>query len=152
MITIKSYALLSIDTTGLWDFTDLGPPKPPKLLKPATARFIEFDESMGAAKDLIASLVKVGYYMPCRIDGFPKSRVSHVMCGDESLFSKGKVVTVQCLLPSHIETRRWSSSRCQKRFNCCLSFRHSFHNGRLIYYFRRFHHRPWTCGISSSDA
>ncbi|RUS28660.1 PDZ-like domain-containing protein, partial [Jimgerdemannia flammicorona] len=62
------------DTTGRWDFTDLGAPLSPKAIQPATARFIQLDESVGPAKDLIRSLVKVSYYMPCRIDGFPKSR------------------------------------------------------------------------------
>lgn len=62
------------DTTGLWDFTDLGAPLPPKAIQPAIARFIQLDASVGPAKDLIRSLVKVSYYMPCRIDGFPKSR------------------------------------------------------------------------------
>ncbi|CAG8534660.1 5821_t:CDS:10 [Paraglomus occultum] len=85
------------DTTGLWDFTDLGPPKPPKLLKPATARFIEFDESMGAAKDLIASLVKVSYYMPCRIDGFPKSRKQGAGVVVDA--KKGLVVVSRSVIP-----------------------------------------------------
>ncbi|KAJ3216001.1 hypothetical protein HDU67_010079 [Dinochytrium kinnereticum] len=64
----------SLDKTGQWDFTDLGSPKPPKALKPATATFAELDESLGPAKLIFHSVVKVSYYMPCRLDGYPKSR------------------------------------------------------------------------------
>jgi hypothetical protein len=59
---------------GYWECKDLGDPLPPSEIKPATAHFAELDESLGKAKDLIRSLVKVSYYMPCRLDGFPKSR------------------------------------------------------------------------------
>ncbi|KAF9431673.1 hypothetical protein BGZ76_011850 [Entomortierella beljakovae] len=62
------------DNTGLWDFTNLGIPLPPKPIIPSTVKFLELDESLGPAKELFSSMVKVGYYMPCRIDGFPKSR------------------------------------------------------------------------------
>ncbi|KAG0333575.1 hypothetical protein BG004_000771 [Podila humilis] len=62
------------DKTGIWDFTNLGTPLPPKAIVPSTARFLELDESLGPAKELFSSMVKVSYYMPCRIDGFPKSR------------------------------------------------------------------------------
>ncbi|KAI9024808.1 trypsin-like cysteine/serine peptidase domain-containing protein [Hyaloraphidium curvatum] len=59
---------------GYWTCKDLGEPLPPRELAPVTAHFAELDESLGKAKDLIRSLVKVSYYMPCRMDGFPKSR------------------------------------------------------------------------------
>ncbi|KAJ3292893.1 hypothetical protein HK104_004931 [Borealophlyctis nickersoniae] len=62
------------DTTGLWDFTSLGDPLPPKSLSPVNATFAELDESLGVAKELFHSLVKVSMYLPCRIEGFPKSR------------------------------------------------------------------------------
>lgn len=62
------------DKTGLWDFTDLGEPLPPKPLQPSTKHFITLDDSLGPAKDLIRCLVKVNFYMPCRLDGFPRSR------------------------------------------------------------------------------
>ncbi|KAF9983786.1 hypothetical protein BGZ75_004749 [Mortierella antarctica] len=62
------------DTTGVWDFTNLGTPLPPKPIVPSTVKFLELDESLGPAKELFSSMVKVSYYMPCRIDGFPKSR------------------------------------------------------------------------------
>jgi hypothetical protein len=62
------------DKTGLWDYTDFGKPIPPKPIEPTTAKFVTMNESFGPAKELIRCLVKVGYYMPCRLDGFPKSR------------------------------------------------------------------------------
>ncbi|KAG0308753.1 hypothetical protein BGZ97_013267, partial [Linnemannia gamsii] len=62
------------DKTGLWDFTSLGAPLPPKPIVPSTVKFLELDESLGPAKELFSCMVKVSYYMPCRIDGFPKSR------------------------------------------------------------------------------
>lgn len=62
------------DSTGLWDYTELGEPLPPKPLKPSTKHFITLDDSLGPAKDLIRCLVKVNFYMPCRLDGFPRSR------------------------------------------------------------------------------
>ncbi|KAI8327906.1 trypsin-like cysteine/serine peptidase domain-containing protein [Choanephora cucurbitarum] len=62
------------DATGLWDFTDLGDPLPPKPIEPSTKHFVQLDDSLGPAKDLIRCLVKVNYYMPCRLDGFPRSR------------------------------------------------------------------------------
>lgn len=62
------------DKTGLWDFTDLGEPLKPRPLQPTTKKFIELDPSMGPTKDLIRCLVKVNYYMPCRLDGFPRNR------------------------------------------------------------------------------
>lgn len=63
------------DITGLWDFTNLGAPAPPTAIVPSTVKFLELDESLGPAKELFSCMVKISYYMPCRIDGFPKSRV-----------------------------------------------------------------------------
>ncbi|KAI9105394.1 trypsin-like cysteine/serine peptidase domain-containing protein [Phlyctochytrium arcticum] len=62
------------DKTGLWDFTDLGAPPPPRPLQPMTATFPTLDQSLGTAASLFHSLVKVSMYIPCRIEGFPKSR------------------------------------------------------------------------------
>lgn len=62
------------DQTGLWDFTDFGESIPPKVIEPTTAKFITMNDSLGPAKELIRCLVKISYYMPCRLDGFPKSR------------------------------------------------------------------------------
>jgi hypothetical protein len=70
--------LFLLDKAGVWKFTDLNEPAPAvKQLKPATARFVELDDSLGSAKQLISSLVKVTYYMPIKLDGFPRSRVGH---------------------------------------------------------------------------
>lgn len=62
------------DKTGLWDFTDFGDPIPPQPLLPSTKRFAELDASLGPCKELIRCLVRVSFYMPCRLDGFPRSR------------------------------------------------------------------------------
>ncbi|KAF9372729.1 hypothetical protein CPB97_001047 [Podila verticillata] len=62
------------DKTGLWDFTDLAPPIPPKAIVPSTARFLELDKSLGQAKQLFHSMVDVAFRMPQRLDGFPRSR------------------------------------------------------------------------------
>ncbi|KAI9315797.1 trypsin-like cysteine/serine peptidase domain-containing protein [Zopfochytrium polystomum] len=62
------------DKTGLWDFTNLGTPIPPEPQDPATATFAELDESLGPARSLFRSIVKVSCYMPTRLDGYPKSR------------------------------------------------------------------------------
>lgn len=51
---------------GYWECKDLGEPLPPTPLEPKTAHFAELDESLGKAGDLMRSLVKVSYYMPCR--------------------------------------------------------------------------------------
>ncbi|KAJ3085914.1 hypothetical protein HK102_013689 [Quaeritorhiza haematococci] len=106
------------DTTGLWDFTDLGAPLPPKPLKPATATFAELDDSLGAAKALFHSIVKVTFYMPARIDGFPKSRkqgAGLILDAEKGLvvvgrniipYSLGDVsITVadSCIIPAKVE-------------------------------------------------
>ncbi|CAO3638628.1 unnamed protein product [Cunninghamella echinulata] len=62
------------DKNGLWDFTDFEDALIPRPFQPTTKKFIELDSSMGPTKDLIRCLVKVNYYMPCRLDGFPRNR------------------------------------------------------------------------------
>ncbi|KAI8136868.1 trypsin-like cysteine/serine peptidase domain-containing protein, partial [Fennellomyces sp. T-0311] len=62
------------DKTGLWDYTNFGAPIPPRPIEPSTKRFIELDDSLGPCKELVRCLVKVSYYMPCRLDGFPRNR------------------------------------------------------------------------------
>ncbi|KAI8970390.1 trypsin-like cysteine/serine peptidase domain-containing protein [Mycotypha africana] len=62
------------DKTGLWDFTDLGEPLPPVPDVPTTKQFIQLDHSLGPARDLFRCLVKVHYFMPCRLEGFPRNR------------------------------------------------------------------------------
>jgi S1-C subfamily serine protease len=64
------------DVTGKWDFSDLDKPLPPPLpLQPKTATFVELDDSFAKAKNLIRSLVKVTYYMPIVLDGYPRNSV-----------------------------------------------------------------------------
>nr|KAJ3420008.1 hypothetical protein HK105_006222 [Polyrhizophydium stewartii] len=62
------------DKTGLWDYTNLGEALPPKPIEPRNATFTKLDESLGPAKYLFESMVKVSMDMPCRIEGFPKTR------------------------------------------------------------------------------
>lgn len=86
------------DTTGLWNYTELGDPLPPTPLKPSTKHFITLDDSLGPAKDLIRCLVKVNFYMPCRLDGFPRSRKqgAGVIVDKE----KGFVVVSRSIVPT----------------------------------------------------
>lgn len=62
------------DKNGLWDFTDFEDALTPRPIQPTTKKFIELDSSMGPTKELIRCLVKVNYYMPSRLDGFPRNR------------------------------------------------------------------------------
>ncbi|KAI8999633.1 trypsin-like cysteine/serine peptidase domain-containing protein [Gaertneriomyces semiglobifer] len=62
------------DTTGKWDFENLGPAPPPKPLPILSASFADLDESLGNAKEIFRCLVKVMMYLPVKIEGFPKSR------------------------------------------------------------------------------
>lgn len=62
------------DSTGLWDFHDLGTPPPPEKIEPKTAKFITLDNNFGHAASLVKSFVKISYFMPIRLDGFPKGR------------------------------------------------------------------------------
>ena len=64
-----------IDKTGWWDFIDLDEHKPPKPIQPMTASLAELDDSLGLCRKLFNSIVKVHYYIPCRIDGYPRSNV-----------------------------------------------------------------------------
>ncbi|KAI8989322.1 trypsin-like cysteine/serine peptidase domain-containing protein [Pilobolus umbonatus] len=86
------------DKTGLWDYTDLGKPLPTKVIEPSTKHFIQLDDSVGPAKDLIRCLVKVNFYMPCRLDGFPRSRKqgTGVIVNKE----KGLVVISRSIVPT----------------------------------------------------
>ncbi|RKO95887.1 trypsin-like serine protease, partial [Caulochytrium protostelioides] len=62
------------DQTGIWDFHRLGDPLPPKPLTPITAGFQQLDASLGPAKEVFRSMVKVHANLPCPIEGFPKTR------------------------------------------------------------------------------
>ncbi|RPB10887.1 trypsin-like serine protease [Morchella conica CCBAS932] len=63
------------DSTGLWDFSDIGDPLPPVDLVPRSAQFIRLDNvSYSAATDLIRSFVRISCTMPIKLDGFPRAR------------------------------------------------------------------------------
>lgn len=63
------------DTTGLWDFTDLGEPLPAAAPVRCKAEFVKLD-TIGhpAAADVIRSFVRVSCTMPLKLDGFPRAR------------------------------------------------------------------------------
>ncbi|EFQ27733.1 PDZ domain-containing protein [Colletotrichum graminicola M1.001] len=63
------------DETGLWDFTDLADPLPPKAPVARSASFIELENvKHKAIADLVRSFVHVNCTMPVKLDGFPKNR------------------------------------------------------------------------------
>lgn len=63
------------DSTGLWDFTDLGEPLPALPPVRCKAEFVRLD-TIGhpAAADVIRSFVRVSCTMPLKLDGFPRAR------------------------------------------------------------------------------
>ena len=86
------------DTTGLWDFTDLGEPLPPVTPQPRKANFI----SMSGAKhpkavDIIKSFVRVSAQMPVKLEGFPKSR--KIGFGLVIDAEKGLVIVSRAIVP-----------------------------------------------------
>lgn len=85
-----------LDETGLWDFHDIGPPLPAKPLKSITASLPDYS-SLGPTEDLMKSMVKVSYYIPIRLDGFPKNRKfgSGLIIDAE----KGLVVVSKAIVP-----------------------------------------------------
>jgi hypothetical protein len=70
-LTIANYWL---DQTGFWDVQTISEYTPPVPPKPATTSFPE-NSLFGAYQTVFHSIVKVSYYMPVRLDGFPRSRV-----------------------------------------------------------------------------
>lgn len=85
------------DSTGLWDFHDLGSPPPPEKIEPKTAKFITLDNNFGHAASLVKSFVKISYFMPIRLDGFPKGRKSGTgLIVDKE---KGLAVTSRSIVP-----------------------------------------------------
>ncbi|KFA67729.1 hypothetical protein S40285_00945 [Stachybotrys chlorohalonatus IBT 40285] len=63
------------DTTGLWDFSDLGDPLPPVPPVRRSAAFIELDHMPHPdIAELIRSFVHINCTMPVKLDGFPKNR------------------------------------------------------------------------------
>ncbi|KAJ1978381.1 hypothetical protein H4R35_001935 [Dimargaris xerosporica] len=85
------------DATGLWDITEqpdapVAPERPP-----ATAKFLQLDDSMGMAKALVNSMVMVHYQMPIRVDGFPRHRRSGYGLVIDA--SRGLVVVSRAIVP-----------------------------------------------------
>ncbi|KAI0199237.1 Pro-apoptotic serine protease NMA111 [Astrocystis sublimbata] len=63
------------DTTGLWDFEDIGDPLPPLPPKRMKASFIQLEHtSHPAVADLVRSFVRVTCVLPLKLDGFPRNR------------------------------------------------------------------------------
>ncbi|KAF7724482.1 hypothetical protein EC973_000932 [Apophysomyces ossiformis] len=63
------------DLTGLWDFTEMAAPPPPKAIStPTTAMFPRLHSSMALAEKLMPSFVKVDFHQPFWVDGV---RVRH---------------------------------------------------------------------------
>jgi hypothetical protein len=58
----------------LWDIVDLGPTLPPLPLAPVTVSLPELDEMPAIGKEIFKSIVKVKTILPCRLDGYPKSK------------------------------------------------------------------------------
>lgn len=63
------------DTTGLWDFKEIGAPKPAAAPKVGHADFIQLDGiPYAAAAEIVRSFVRVSCNMPVKLDGFPAAR------------------------------------------------------------------------------
>jgi pro-apoptotic serine protease NMA111 len=63
------------DESGLWDFSDLAEPLPPKQDKAKQAQFIKIaNQKFSKATEIVRSFVKVTSTMPIKLDGFPKGR------------------------------------------------------------------------------
>ncbi|KAI1174635.1 Pro-apoptotic serine protease NMA111 [Nemania sp. FL0916] len=63
------------DTTGLWDFEDIGSPLPPTPPIRMKAAFIQLEHtSHPAVADLVRSFVRVTCSLPLKLDGFPRNR------------------------------------------------------------------------------
>ncbi|KAI1812097.1 Pro-apoptotic serine protease NMA111 [Poronia punctata] len=63
------------DTTGLWDFDDIGEPLPAVAPVRRKASFIQLEHtSHPAVADLVRSFVRVTCVLPLKLDGFPRNR------------------------------------------------------------------------------
>lgn len=86
------------DTTGLWDFQDLGDPLPQVAPVRRTGNFIRLEHtSHPAVANLVRSFVHVNCSMPIKLDGFPRNRkwgMGLVIDAD-----KGLVVISRAIVP-----------------------------------------------------
>ncbi|KAI0406199.1 Pro-apoptotic serine protease NMA111 [Xylaria palmicola] len=63
------------DTTGLWDFEDIGDALPPEAPVRRKAAFIQLEHtSHPAVAELVRSFVRVSCVLPLKLDGFPRNR------------------------------------------------------------------------------
>ena len=86
------------DETGLWDFSDLAEPLPPKVPIPRKANFIQMEGAQhSAALEVIRSFVRVATNLPLKLDGFPKSR--KIGFGVVIDAEKGLVVVSRAIVP-----------------------------------------------------
>ena len=73
--TSKMRLAVRNDSTGLWDFTEIGKPLPAVLPAPRTAQFPELDNPLSdAVGDMIRSFVRISCSMPVKLDGFPRPK------------------------------------------------------------------------------
>ena len=86
------------DETGLWDFTDLADPVPPKAPVPRKANFVQMQgTTYPAAVDIVRSFVRVSANMPLKIDGFPRTRkIGYGLVIDAE---RGLVVVSRAIVP-----------------------------------------------------
>ena len=86
------------DETGLWDFTDIGYPKPAAPAIPREADFIQLDGvSHPAAAEMVRSFVRVSCKMPVKLDGFPQARKTGFGLVVDA--EKGLVVVSRAIVP-----------------------------------------------------
>lgn len=86
------------DENGLWDFTDLAEPVPPKAPEPKKANFISMSGARHPqAVDIVRSFVRISAMMPLKLDGFPKAR--KIGFGLVIDAEKGLVVVSRAIVP-----------------------------------------------------
>ena len=86
------------DSTGIWDFSDLGAPLEAAPAQRRKADFVTLD-SVGhpAAADIIRSFVRVSCTMPLKLDGFPRTR--KIGFGLVINAEKGLVIVSRAVVP-----------------------------------------------------
>ncbi|KAF2835044.1 Pro-apoptotic serine protease NMA111 [Patellaria atrata CBS 101060] len=86
------------DTTGLWDFADLGDPIPAVPPVPRRANFIRMENKYyPKVVEIVQSFVRISATMPIKLDGFPKTRkIGHGLVIDAE---KGLVIVSRAVVP-----------------------------------------------------
>ncbi|KAF8458516.1 trypsin-like cysteine/serine peptidase domain-containing protein [Kalaharituber pfeilii] len=86
------------DTTGLWDFKDLGDSLPPRKLEPKQANFIALETAdYAAASDLVRGFVRIVCTMPIKLDGYPRPKKTGFGLVVDA--EKGLVVVSRAIVP-----------------------------------------------------